>query len=163
MREQPVKIQLNLAALERLIGGSSEAEVELRQSVVENFTHRHLKALANEKLVQAQELVIKRYVDDQIGKESWQGVKLSPKVVEELRKVTRGIMQGIINEELLVRYEEMKAKIDKQAKALEKEALERITLEVSRLMPENIENVINAEVERRLLAAAGIVGKGAKK
>jgi dGTP triphosphohydrolase len=43
-----VKIQLNsLEALERLIGGDSALEVEIRNSVVQNFATKHLKSLAN--------------------------------------------------------------------------------------------------------------------
>lgn len=43
-----VKIQLNsLEALERLIGGDSALEVEIRNSVVQNFATKHLKPLAN--------------------------------------------------------------------------------------------------------------------
>lgn len=42
-----IKIQINsLEALERLIGGDSELEIELRNSVVQDFANKHLKALA---------------------------------------------------------------------------------------------------------------------
>lgn len=41
------KIQINsLAALERLIGGDTELEIDLRRSVVEAFAKKHLKAVA---------------------------------------------------------------------------------------------------------------------
>lgn len=41
-------IQINsLEALERLIGGDSETEVEVRNSVIQKFADKHLKALAN--------------------------------------------------------------------------------------------------------------------
>lgn len=44
-----MKIQLNsLEALERLIGGDSEVEIEIRNSIVQEFTKKHLKALVNE-------------------------------------------------------------------------------------------------------------------
>jgi hypothetical protein len=36
-----------LEALERLIGGDSEVEVESRNSVVQKFAETHLKAIAN--------------------------------------------------------------------------------------------------------------------
>lgn len=45
------KIQINsLAALERLIGGESETEIEIRNSIVQEFTRKHLRAIADEKL-----------------------------------------------------------------------------------------------------------------
>lgn len=37
----------NREALERLIGGDSEVEIDIRNSVVQKFAERHLKALAN--------------------------------------------------------------------------------------------------------------------
>lgn len=44
-----VKLQINSReALERLIGGDSQLEVELRNSVVQDFTNRHLKGVANQ-------------------------------------------------------------------------------------------------------------------
>lgn len=47
-----VKIQINsLEALERLIGGDTELEIEIRQSVVENFSKKHLGKLANEEMM----------------------------------------------------------------------------------------------------------------
>lgn len=42
-----VKLQINSKeALERLIGGDSDLEVELRNSVVQEFANKHLKGLA---------------------------------------------------------------------------------------------------------------------
>jgi len=45
------KIQINsLAALERLIGNDTEMEIELRNSIVQEFTKKHLRSIAEEKL-----------------------------------------------------------------------------------------------------------------
>jgi translation elongation factor EF-4 len=47
-----VKIQINsLEALERLIGNDTELEIEIRNSVVQNFTKQHLKDLANSEMM----------------------------------------------------------------------------------------------------------------
>jgi len=37
----------NLEALERLIGGDSQVEIDIRNSVAQKFAEKHLKALAN--------------------------------------------------------------------------------------------------------------------
>lgn len=37
----------NLEALERLIGGDSDVEIDIRNSVVQKFAEKHLKAVAN--------------------------------------------------------------------------------------------------------------------
>jgi len=44
-----MKIQLDEKALERLIGGDSEIEVELRSNVVQAFAKRHLKGVIEER------------------------------------------------------------------------------------------------------------------
>lgn len=49
-----IKIQINsLDALERLIGGDNELEIDIRQSVVESFTKKHLKAIAKTDIISA--------------------------------------------------------------------------------------------------------------
>lgn len=43
-----MKIQINsLQALERLIGGDNEIEIEIRNSVVQDFASKHLKSVAD--------------------------------------------------------------------------------------------------------------------
>lgn len=50
------KIQINsLEALERLIGGDSELEIEIRNSVVQQFSKKHLKSLATDDLMKSAE------------------------------------------------------------------------------------------------------------
>ena len=66
-------IQLTVPALERLIGGDTEVEVELRKQIVMEFTRRHLKEVATEetwKAVLAEVAVhINAVVKEQIGVE----------------------------------------------------------------------------------------------
>ena len=41
-----MKIQINsLEALERLIGGDTQVEIEIRNSIVQEFTKKYLKSL----------------------------------------------------------------------------------------------------------------------
>lgn len=48
-----MKIQIaSLEALERLIGNDNELEIELRSSIVQDFTKKHLKALALDPVIQ---------------------------------------------------------------------------------------------------------------
>lgn len=47
-----MKIQINsLEALERLIGGDSELEIEIRNSIVQEFAKKHLKCLAQTEVI----------------------------------------------------------------------------------------------------------------
>lgn len=44
-----MKVQINsLEALERLIGNDNELEIDIRNSVVNSFTKKHLKSIAND-------------------------------------------------------------------------------------------------------------------
>lgn len=46
------KIQINsLAALERLIGGDTELEIEIRNNIVQEFTKKHLKQIATASVI----------------------------------------------------------------------------------------------------------------
>jgi hypothetical protein len=54
----------NLEALERLIGGDTEVEIDIRKSVVENFVKKHLKGIANDTLVKQAEKNIQQYVSN---------------------------------------------------------------------------------------------------
>ena len=48
-----MKIQINsLEALERLIGGDNQMEFEIRRSIVDDFTKKHLKSLLDEELIE---------------------------------------------------------------------------------------------------------------
>ena len=46
-----MRLELNLPALERLIGGDTEIEAALRQQVVEAFLKRHIKAILNNEVI----------------------------------------------------------------------------------------------------------------
>ncbi len=47
-KKSKLTLQINdLSALERLIGGDSEVEIDIRNSVVQKFAEKHLKSVAN--------------------------------------------------------------------------------------------------------------------
>lgn len=50
-----MKLQINsLQALERLIGGDTNVEIEIRNNIVQEFAKKHLKALVNEGTIKAE-------------------------------------------------------------------------------------------------------------
>ena len=58
-----IKIQINsLEALERLIGGNTELEIELRGAIVQEFAKKHLKAVANETIIANANYEIRNYI-----------------------------------------------------------------------------------------------------
>jgi hypothetical protein len=81
---QPVKIQINsLEALERLIGGDSELEIEIRSSIVQEFSKKHLKSIAQSYSSWAKDLVesaVYNYLESHLGK--WTVGRWGPKTFE---------------------------------------------------------------------------------
>lgn len=64
------KIQINsLAALERLIGGDNTLEIEIRQSIVTEFTKKHLKGLVDSHIIQTASNELRASIDREITKQ----------------------------------------------------------------------------------------------
>lgn len=54
MTREKLTLNLTTNALERLIGGNTEVETNLRQSIVENFSKKYLKTIVNHELIKNQ-------------------------------------------------------------------------------------------------------------
>ena len=100
-----VKIQINsLEALERLLGGDTALELELRQSVVEAFAQKHLKALAVTdtftKSINTMLVGIQAAAQDEIAKKvgSWHNSKLELKseIIGQIKQVVRNEVDSIV-------------------------------------------------------------------
>lgn len=122
----------NLEALERLIGGDSEVEIDIRNSVVQKFAEKHLKALANAPAITSTLNTIKAHIGSQISEkcaqeigtfqQSWSGdissIKLHPKIKEEIDRQVRTLtdknIQNAVDEALKfwVNDVELKKRID---------------------------------------------------
>ena len=62
-----MKIQMNnLEALERLIGGESEVEMDIRASIVDAFCKKHLKSIANEEFVKRMAEAVKTEINGKL-------------------------------------------------------------------------------------------------
>ncbi len=84
-----MKIQINnLEALERLIGGDTELEMEIRNSVVQDFSKKHLKIVAKEMLDKGMLSETERFIQNEFFlKDSWGRIKsFSPKYRELIEK-----------------------------------------------------------------------------
>lgn len=122
-------LQINsLEALERLIGGDSKVEIELRNSVVQKFAEKHLKPLANSDafddvkrhiIIEAEDLLAK-----EVGKftKSWTGkienIKFKPEIQDKITSETYKLVNEKIREAVdnaVKRFEDennIKKKID---------------------------------------------------
>lgn len=105
------KIQINsLEALERLIGNDTELEIEIRNSIVQEFTKKHLKVIANEnvnKHISDFNREIQDVAGDTLGsyvkdpKCSWRQIYLINETVKkEIETAARNQSAVIINAEI---------------------------------------------------------------
>lgn len=100
----------NLEALERLIGGDSEIEIDIRNSVVQRFAEKHLKPLANgpemSNTLTAIKSDIRKQISEKCEKEiaifqtTWNGgvhdIKLRPEIKAEIDRQVRTLTDEYI-------------------------------------------------------------------
>ena len=97
-----MKIQINnLEALERLLGNDSEFEMEVRNSVAQNFAKKYLKSLIQGWDVKPFVNFIKSYIDDNYFTQSLGKVYLNTDVVDKLKLAISEKFDSLINNYIL--------------------------------------------------------------
>ncbi len=159
-----VKIQINsLEALERMIGGDNEIEIQVRSSIVQEFAKKHLKAVAQN--IQSSEIcavkdAIRKEVQDQMRDSN--GVlqvrynniaELTPQKKAEIKELVLKQMQTEFD--LLVSadgvaFNMYKLTNDKLEKALN-DAVSRIENKITdAVLTGRIEKMVDAKLKERL-------------
>lgn len=150
-----MKISINsLEALERLIGGDNELEIEIRNSVVQNFSNKYLKGIANtfvEKGIKdtIRHIISKKGVTEKV-KSGWGTSEVLTGTAKEL--INKSIDSKIKNEIGLKVYEafENNATMKDLNKRIEN-AAERIERELTDPMIERrIEELVNIRMKEKL-------------
>ena len=152
------KIQINsLAALERLIGGDSELEIEVRNSVIQAFAKNHLKALITDELLKNAKMAVlaeiqKEFFD--IVKEQYGGLKpvFKPEIYEQLKASLLNQadreLRGIVNEALETKKKltEVDYKIKSACDFIDGELSERVlNNKLDRMVTDRIKQKFNIE------------------
>jgi hypothetical protein len=140
-----VVIQLNLPALERLLGGDSAMEIELRHQVAEEFAKKHLKAILNDECYKRMRHSLTVDLHNLVHEK-----------VEELKKSPSPDLGWAfdLNNLIQKRCEETLAKILEKYTQSQQWYLPRLLDDaVKKAMPDKIEAVIEAEIKRRLTIA----------
>lgn len=121
----------NLQALERLIGGDTEVEIDIRNSVVQAFSEKHLKAIASSDALNSKLNELKRdltytynkEVRTQIGeikKDYWGTVesKINPDLVAALKKQVDSnisdLVRSLVDAKLEEVYKNVEEKVSKR-------------------------------------------------
>lgn len=154
-----MKVQINdLAALERLIGGDTEVEMDIRNNIVQKFVNKHLKGLAYGKyqagfdqfLNELQGLIKAEFIKVFGLEEVGQGMYGSPKVLEmsratkeSFRKAVNDHVQKFIYDATDVALHNARAEMDSY---LEK----RVKFHVNNIMGERTDKLIMEKVKEKL-------------
>lgn len=148
MKGSNLTLQINsLEALERLIGGDSAVEIEVRNNIVQEFTKKHLKALA-EKHTDAE---IKKIVEQMLFKSNSYG-KLNI-LKPEIAEVVNSQLEVMVNEQVAKVTSEYFAKhpmTDMLNSAMEK-AVNRIASELTDvILTKRLDEMVSIEIKKRL-------------
>lgn len=144
----PVKLQINsLAALERLIGGDSDLELEMRNSIVQEFSKKYLKGVAericgNIESVARQECT--KVAQNFLGKSGWNGYNYSFQLTSDAKEA----IQYQVDLEIAGLVQEMVNKKDIE-KIVQKEVDRRIDAQVKELVNQEVKEKL-AEVVKSL-------------
>lgn len=113
-----MKIQLDAKALEAMIGGDTETEIEIRHSIVQAFAKKYLKAIANERIIQAAQSTVNEFVRREVASISWSVASLDSRVAATIREAINKQVVEIINDELETVRKNLTGRIKAAAKSL---------------------------------------------
>lgn len=132
-----MQIQINnLAALERLIGGDSQLEFDIRNNIVQAFANKHLKPLVNDikfdamlkKVQESGQQEAKKVIEEKLGSFKTQNYREYFALNDNIKTAIRQSAQEKIMEQV-------------------KEAVEEVT---AKFTPEYLDKIISARVDEEV-------------
>jgi hypothetical protein len=164
--QKSIKIQLPLDALERLIGGNAQAEIELRSGVVQAFAKRHLKGVLDESALEKIREQIRseghKYAEqfqeairEEVGEWGMREFKLTSSAKTAISTYVKDALRDLVREEM----QKGKAEVDKLILDQWGRALARINDTIMRVMPATIEQTIHDKIKARLAEIANRVSE----
>jgi hypothetical protein len=167
------RILLDLAGLERLIGGDNEAEIKIRECIVQTFAKKHLKKLVNAQAFQSKLDEIKEAVQAEFQAQIPIKVKKSTHwnsrdqyILDERHPTCQKLKQLIKEEaESLMKdiLRTVKAEIREEWTSLIEKTRLRLLEEIQKAVKKNIDDAfeatVKAEVNRRFQAIAAQVAQ----
>lgn len=147
--KSPLTLQINsLEALERLIGGDSQMEFDIRQSVVEAFCKKHLKSVTQEQALKLAERAIVEQVKNEVfvnGNISFITLPYRDHIKREVDKVIEYGISVLIDD-----------KIKQKTQELDKIIQERIDYQVRHFEQIKNDGTIDKMVEERVKEKLGL-------
>lgn len=168
-----MKLQLDWQCLERMIGGDTEAEIEVKKGIVHEFAKRHLREIAEtetyQKAVEEIRQQINKIVKEEYGVDRLTEMGVWPQVESRFRSIIADIVKKTAQETVdaqiqgVVEYQKKywSREIDKILKTslhnyfdeAFKKAIEDNAI-INNLLGNYIEEAIRKGVQERLEAAA---------
>jgi hypothetical protein len=147
--KSPLTLQINsLEALERLIGGDTQMEFDIRQSVVEAFCKKHLKSVTQEQSLK----LVERSMIEQIKSEIFVGNNyntLQLPFKDQVKRYTDSIVdfqiKSLVDEKIKLKSQE-----------LDKLIQERIDYQVREFQNFNTDEMIDKIVDKRIKEKLGL-------
>lgn len=138
-----MKIQINtLEALERLIGGDTQLEMDIRQNIVEAFTKKHLKSLVNSEVIKQSSKIMQDEIEKIFQNSSRYGQVISDKYKEILSNYIKQEIQKFVNLEIRKVVDEV----------VSNEVTEEIIqYKIESFLNAHIKNVIRQEMADKLI------------
>lgn len=146
-----MRIDLNLPALERLIGGDTEIEIGLRQQVVEEFARKHLKTVINDETWKRFSAQWNKEINTEIGN-AIQGLAGNGHFKSEAADIGLKIRNQIEHVASEMINKALNAIIDRQRIFLASQLDEKI----KSILNFDIQKRVEAEVQRRLTVAKNL-------
>jgi queuine/archaeosine tRNA-ribosyltransferase len=123
----------NLEALERLIGGDSQIEIDIRNSVVQKFAEKHLKPLANSPLIEDTVHKLNKEITAQISDQC-------AKSIASFKKYSDGSLYDV------KLHPEIKTNINREIESkIYEKVSELVTIAISE---SNLDSIVQRTVER---------------
>ena len=161
MAKNSLTLQINsLEALEKLIGGDTQVEIDIRNNIVQAFAEKHLKSLAGSNEIQTVLSAIKASIQEDARKEcqrlfgmyqsSWKhntvilNEDLKALLKEEVQKEISSFMESYISE-LVAKPESLRDKLERYVKVLTNNI---ISAELESKIPTSVQKAIDEQVSK---------------
>lgn len=141
-----IKIQIGLEALAALIGGDTEVEMEIRNGIVQEFTRRYLKGIAQDLIQVHGRTLVSEILKDEIGTTTGYSTALAQSFKAKIKE------QVALNANQIVREEvnNLRTGLYNFVNAQFKELTNKIELLVQGEVPLAVNSKIKEEVQKRL-------------
>ena len=161
-----LRLQLDVSALERLIGGDTELEIEIRQGIVQTFATKHLKGILDagdfKNFLNAESLFVRenlaKAITEHIGSTKWsQGTyiyDMSPELLERLNLTLDVLVAEVID----TKIKELKATVEQTAQEIFDKNIGKLDALIDHKMSVLTDNYLNEKMTERMQAVIDALG-----